>query len=1480
MKKCIAVLASFLGLTSLELQADFPNQNQAQPGQIISKSHPELGRLTTIDILGDYIIAIPEQPSAPAGSDFLVRAIDISDPRNPRTVGTFGTTKHPVLAHGSYKRGNELYIGGWPTDAIILEDDGTLSHGRWSGWQVTDFGKTGSSHPWAVKHWWSYNQISGNATIKVNNQQVASWDHLGQTGVIGFPTVMGNILLYGSDQSFSGAAAYDISDPSNPVLLDVLKLPEKHPTLTETKWDNGQSREVGLPYGLGGYWYEVHSHYMVFARRLDNPGVQVVDFSDPTNLRLHCDVFFRDPKHGLGHLEGTNDPMYLNFQDEYIFSEKLKINIETCEVEQTFDELAGGIETNQYQRPIGNLLLTGGGHNYVLEGRGQKPGGLGIWAHQANRDTRPPYVSYHIPKDGQTNYPTGAPISLMIPETLHSTTIIPGNTLRVTKVGGGNVAVDYVLSHAGMLTVDPLQDLDPNSTYEVTLQGIEDAVNNKMAAYSFRFSTGNSVSGGAANNGGNNSGNSAGSSNAGNNVVSNVANTVTTAANRSPRIAAVTVSPNNTAVLGDSVSIEVSASDADGDALQYRYRRADGESYSGWSTASSVNFTYDAVGSYNVTVQARDTRGALVTSVAHVAVVESLVIGEPSIVSGPMAMSVNGDFYWVVNPDNDTVTKISTDNHHRMGEYAVGRNPTSVAVDNHNRAWVTLKGEDAIAILNPGGYRFDTIDLEYGSAPNNILFNNNGSMAYVGLENSGEVVKIDRGRKQIIARTRGLSSPGALALSNDQSRLLVARYISGQHWGEVYDINAGSMSLISTIRLKQNMVPDDIDNGRGVPNYLADIIIDGQDRYAYVVGKKDNTARGLINGNADLDDDNTVRTFIAKIDLARRLEVREDRFDFDNADSPSSIAISDNGLYLFVGLQGNNQIAVLSRNTVDGSINGSVSKLASGLAPRGLLFDAATEQLFVKNFTERTVSNIDLSRFLTGNLVNPVITTTNTVGREKLTAQELKGKQLFYNAAHGLEEETEVTGRTSAEGYLSCASCHIEGNQDNRVYDFTGRGEGLRNNISLVGRMGTRFGNAHWSGNFDEIQDFENDIRHNFLGRGLMTDDEFAATAEPLGAPKAGYSEELDALAAYVESLGKASLPRSPHRNYLGEFTAQGFAGQKVFQDLGCDSCHQGKAFTDGALHNVGTLREYSGKRLSGNLPGIITPTLLGLFNTAPYLHDGSAANLEEVFKVVGGDVVQAEEASLSGNAEVVNAGEFSYFRKGAGVKLGAGATAAVTVHSNNHAGSIRVRYSTKARNATLQLAVNDNIYTQKMAFLPEVVGEPTGFEEAVLQVDLASGANRVVVSFRSDSAQDEIYVDDLTVSDSVTAALAKHHTVVQTATDTEQAYLMAYLKQLDQASAPEDDEVIELSGLFSDDGITDTSAADSRATTIDNSLTLSESSDTAVGATSEEGVDSISSSNGNTAGGGSGGAGAIGPLNALVMIALLLMYRRRCRVL
>ena len=69
---------------------------------------------------------------------------------------------------------------------------------------------------------------------------------------------------------------------------------------------------------------------------------------------------------------------------------------------------------------------------------------------------------------------------------------------------------------------------------------------------------------------------------------------------------------------------------------------------------------------------------------------------------------------------------------------------------------------------------------------------------------------------------------------------------------------------------------------------------------------------------------------------------------------------------------------------------------------------------------------------------------------------------------------------------------HNEGGGDGRVWDFTNFGEGLRNTINLFGRNADH-GNLHWTANFDEVQDFEGQIRDFAGGTGLMTNADFTA---------------------------------------------------------------------------------------------------------------------------------------------------------------------------------------------------------------------------------------------------------------------------------------------------------------------------------------------------------------------------------------------------
>jgi cytochrome c peroxidase len=278
----------------------------------------------------------------------------------------------------------------------------------------------------------------------------------------------------------------------------------------------------------------------------------------------------------------------------------------------------------------------------------------------------------------------------------------------------------------------------------------------------------------------------------------------------------------------------------------------------------------------------------------------------------------------------------------------------------------------------------------------------------------------------------------------------------------------------------------------------------------------------------------------------------------------------------------------------------------------GLALSPDGETLYIQAWLDRTVNAYDVSSLSPP----PALEwSTRTVGEEPLADDELIGKRVFYNSSDT---------RMAESGYLTCAHCHPDGRDDGLVWDLTDRGEGLRNTTSLLplGELGT--GVFHWTGNFDELQDFENDIRGSFGGSGFLSEEQWEASSDTLGEPKSGLSEELDALSAFVLSL---QPPVSPYEPPIG--------GEQAFLALGCADCHPSPTFTDSQAsplirHDIGTITDASGQRMGVEIDGFDTPTLIGLFQSAPYLHDGSARTPEEaVLAHDGSDQISALELAL-----------------------------------------------------------------------------------------------------------------------------------------------------------------------------------------------------------------------------------------------------------
>jgi YVTN family beta-propeller protein len=672
-------------------------------------------------------------------------------------------------------------------------------------------------------------------------------------------------------------------------------------------------------------------------------------------------------------------------------------------------------------------------------------------------------------------------------------------------------------------------------------------------------------------------------------------------ANRAPVLAAVSGTPSP-AIIAQSVTLVASATDPDNDALSYRWEFGDGSAPTAWSASATATTAYAQPGHYRASVRVRDPAGAEVTSFTPIVVLPRAPAATPALASTRITGASSLSRVWTVNADSGTLAAINTTNNSKVYEVSVGAGAASVSLAGTTQLWVSCRDADTIQVRNASdGALIRSITLPYGAAPEGIVVDSAAGYAYVALGGHGVVQRIAISTGALGTALPLGPQPRALALSSDRVRLLVTRFISSGEVGTVWEVNPADMTLRRTVTIQHDLGPDGGSNSRGTPNYLSGIAISPVADVATIAAKKDNIRRGLFRENQDLAHDQTVRSILPRITFGSATDDLPYRIDLDNREQVSAVAYSPNGDYLFAAMQGNNEVSV-----VDAFSLSVVARYNVGLAPQGLYVDNLNRRLFVNNFLGRSVSVLDLAPLLTrADGISYPLATVSVVASEPLTAQVLAGKRIFYNAADT---------RMSLDGYISCASCHLDGGHDGMVWDFTGRNEGLRNTTDLRGRRGAGHGRVHWSGNFDEIQDFEHDIRGPFGGSGFMTDAQFAAANTPLGATKAGRSAELDALAAYVTSL--TTVGRSPMRQTSGGLTTDAVAGKTLFESLHCASCHAGTDFTDsarGVLHDVGTINIGSGKRLGQPLLGIDTPTLRGLWGGAPYFHDGSAATLNDV---------------------------------------------------------------------------------------------------------------------------------------------------------------------------------------------------------------------------------------------------------------------------
>ena len=1139
------------------------NYNASNVGDILSQN--DTGKaLSAVVMHNGYLFAPMGADHGGGRGDGSFAFYDISDQTNP--INVFDSRNYPTIYHNE---NSFNYVGNWGEvhSLPIIGNRMVITE--------TDAGEAG----FCIFDTSNFYDDDPNTLPEI----IGRYRYPGVTSPTNYDGYSFSLAAKGGKYVYAPTGAYglyivDISDPTNPtsvnhiktenlsgvfpraavILGDMLVLSDANNLSSLLVMDiTNPANPVQLAYkndfdlGYQGFLYGAE-----FFSTADG-SIRSYDLSDPSNITTkvynsNTGNQLSTPEYGFGKDNNIFIGHYPGLTKWDLSNPS--VAIARCEpINPRSDDYA-------FLTPLGSTAVITSDHNH--------PNKLNFGVHQSEPDNLAPAVKYILPKDGTTLVNVNASVGISFTDFIDALSI-NDTTIEVVNISTGIVVQGTYNQMFGFVSFVPDSPLDENATYEVILkdQGVKDwsgnAIDQDLVVST--FSTGTTIQ----------------------------------------TIATPNINPVTTISLGELAQFSLDLQGEDISNFEFSWDFGDGLPQTTYDTSLIKSHQYDSVGNFIVTLFIKYTDNDRVVQKTVIQTVINELTEEAPLRSAKILYDDTNNLVWNVNPDNNSVSAISATDYKLVHEIPVGEKPTSLALSSNNELWVVNNDSATITIINMSTSTVDeTLFLDYGSSPISIVIDNLNKSAYVTLQSTGKLVKFDTNTKTIINELSVGAWPKNLALDASRDKLWIARFISPDDAGKLTVVNTSTFTIEKTVSLQPSLdVEDNATNGRGLPNYLGALTISPDGTQLFVPSKKDNIYRGIQRDGLPLTFETTVRSMGAQINLDTEEENIGNRVDFNNSDFATAAIYSPNGSQLFVTTNGTSSVWIV--DAFDLSRRSEIS--SGGNAPDDLVISPDGKKLFVHNFMSRSVVVFNSNSVCnTSCSIIKELSKTIVVSDEKLEDDVLLGKQLFYNS---------YDTRLSTDGYMSCASCHLNGTHDGRTWDFTNLGEGFRNTIDLKGKGKKGHGRFHWSSNFDEIHDFENQIRNFNLGTGLMPNGEFNYAQNPLGNTKKGKSKDLDALAAYVESLDY--MDNSPYTDN-GQLTSRAQLGKMVFNDLLCLSCHGGSDFTDSPtnnLHDIGTLKATSGQRLGEDLLGLDTPTLRGLWLTAPYLHDGSASTVKDAIE-------------------------------------------------------------------------------------------------------------------------------------------------------------------------------------------------------------------------------------------------------------------------
>jgi len=556
-----------------------------------------------------------------------------------------------------------------------------------------------------------------------------------------------------------------------------------------------------------------------------------------------------------------------------------------------------------------------------------------------------------------------------------------------------------------------------------------------------------------------------------------------------------------------------------------------------------------------------------------------------------IAMSSDGGTLYVVCEGTDELAVVDARSGSVLRRIAVGRVPKGVALSpDGRRAYVVNSWSDDVSEIDLASFKV-VRTLRTGFEPTSAITDRPGAFLYTANRISNDVSVIDLKTGAEIKRLLAGRGASYLALSPDGARIY-----STHIYPNPSKFRTPSQSEITVIDTARQMVVDrySLYNAAGI--FHSAMSRDG--RLGVVAQLRPKNLVPLAHVEHGWVMGNTISVFGADVSEPVQLPIDElERY----YTPPFAVAIAPDKSVVYISTTGSDSVTVIDvsrllkfihsltpaqRKTVANDLSASANyvagRIAVGVAPKGMALSADGSRLYVANRNDDTISVVDTA-------ARKVVRTLALGAPSELSA-ERRGERLFFSARFGFQ------------GHFGCANCHLEATFDGAQWDLEpdGFGKDIVDNRLL--------------------EDIKDTAPFKWNGGNPDLETECGPRTEKFFFRSESYSrDELEDLVAFIKAL-----PLRPNRYRLpnGELTPSQERGKAIFErtrgkngkpipeNNQCAVCHSGPHYTNQQLADVG-----SGK-WTDRSPLFDVPQLSNIALTAPYLHDGSAKSLEEIWTV------------------------------------------------------------------------------------------------------------------------------------------------------------------------------------------------------------------------------------------------------------------------